>query len=125
MMEEERKKKLASVAVASITAIISSISIGKAKHLKKLKEAKSIYDNLDSESRSYFDKSVADKLDKLYKEAKRDKEEEEKAERRRKRREEEERRRRMQSSSHSSFGSSSHYGGFGGHSGGGGASRGF
>lgn len=125
MIEEERRKKLASVAIASITAIISCISIGKAKHLKKLKEAKSIYDNLDSGSRSYFDKSVADKLDKLYREAKRDKEEEEEAERRRKRREEEERRRRMQSSSHSSFGSSSHYGGFGGHSRGGGASRGF
>lgn len=123
MLEEERKKKLASVAVASITAIISSISIGKAKHLKKLKEAKSIYDNLDSESRSYFDKSVSDKLDKLYREAKRNKEEEE-AEHRRKIREEESRR-RIQSSSHSSFGSSSHYGGFGGHSGGGGASRGF
>lgn len=125
MIEEERRKKLASVAIASITAIISCISIGKAKHLKKLKEAKSIYDNLDSGSRSYFDKSVSDKLDKLYREAKRDKEEEEEAERRRKRREEEECRRRMQSSSHSSFGSSSHYGGFGGHSGGGGASRGF
>lgn len=121
MMEEERKRKLASVAVASITSIISCISIGKAKHLKKLKEAKSIYDNLDSGSRLYFDKSVADKLDKLYREAKRDKQEEEEAERR----EEEERRRRIQSSSHSSFGSSSHYGGFGGHSGGGGASRGF
>lgn len=125
MMEEERNKKLASVAVASITSIISCISIGKAKHLKKLKEAKSIYDNLDSGSRFYFDKSVADKLDKLYTDAKRDKEAEEEAERRRKRREEEERRRRIQSSSHSSSGSSSHYGGFGGHSGGGGASRGF
>lgn len=124
MMEEIRKRQLASVAVVSITSIISSISIGKAKHLKKLKEAKSIYDNLDAESRSYFDKSVADKLDKLYREAKRDKEEEEEAEHRRKRREEEERRRRMQSNN-SSFGSSSHYGGFGGHSGGGGASRGF
>lgn len=126
IMEEERKKKSAAMAVASITAIISCISIGKAKNLKKLKEAKSIYDNLDLGARSYFDKSVSDKLDKLYKEAKRDKEEEEEAERRRKRREEEERRRRMQSSSsHSNFGSSSHYGGFGGHSGGGGASRGF
>ena len=125
MMEEARKKKLASIAASSITAIISCISIGKAKHLEKLKEAKSIYNNLDSGSRLYFDKSVADKLDKLYREAKRDKEEEEEAERRRKRQEEEERRRRMQSSSYSSFGSPSNYGGFGGHSGGGGASRGF
>ncbi len=81
MMEEKRNKKLALDAVASITAIISCISIGKAKHLKKLKEAKSIYDTLDSRALSYFDKSVADKLDKLYREAKRDKEEEEEAER--------------------------------------------
>lgn len=125
MMEEERRKKLAADAIASITAIISYISIGKARDLKKLKEAKSIYDNLDSGSRSYFDKSVADKLDELLKQAKRDKEREEEEERRRKRREEEERRRRMQSSSSSSFGGTSHYGGFGGHSGGGGASRGF
>lgn len=121
IMEEEKKKKLASVAVASITAIISSISIGKARHLKKLKDAKSIYDNLDSSVLPYFDKSVADELDKLYREAKQDKEEEE----RRRKKQEEERRRRIQSSSHSSFKSSSHYGGFGGHSGGGGASRGF
>lgn len=120
-MEEERRRKLAAEAIASITAIISSISIGRARNLRQLKEAKSIYDNLEPEARTYFDKSVEDKLDKLYKEAKRDKEEEEAEYRRR---QDEERRRRMQSSSYSSS-SSSHFGGFGGHSGGGGASRGF
>lgn len=140
MMEEERKKKSAAEAVASITAIISCISIGKAGNFKKLKEAKSIYDNLDSKAYSYFDKSVLDKLDRLYKEAKRDKEDKEEVERRRQRQEEEEAERRRQrqeeeeskwrrqqeeNRSYSSFGSSSHYGGFGGHSGGGGASRGF
>lgn len=122
--KEERNKKMAAEAVASIVAIISCISIGKARDLRRLKEAKSIYDNLNSESQVYFDQSVADKLNKLLREAKRDKEEAEEAERRRKR-EEEDRIRRMNSSS-SSFGESSGgFGGFGGISGGGGASRGF
>ena len=117
-MEEERKKKLAKSAVSSVTAIISGISFGRASHLRKLKEAKAIYDNLESGARLYFDKSVADRLEELYRQAKRDKEEEEEEERRR--REEEQRQ-----SSYSSFGSDSGYGGFGGSSGGGGASRGF
>lgn len=116
-MEEERKKKLAKSAVSSVTAIISGISFGRASHLRKLKEAKAIYDNLESGARLYFDKSVADRLEELYRQAKRDKEEEEEEERRR---EEEQRQ-----SSYSSFGSGSGYGGFGGSSGGGGASRGF
>lgn len=127
-MEEERNKKLAIAAASSITAIITCISIGKAKDLRKLKEAKSTYDNLSSGSKKYFDTSILDKLDRLYKEAKRDKEQEEEEERRRKRREEEERRRRQNSSfsSSSHYGSfSSHHSGFGGHSGGGGASRRF
>ena len=119
-MEEERKKKLAKSAVSSVTAIISGISFGRASHLRKLKEAKAIYDNLESGARLYFDKSVADRLEELYRQAKRDKEEEEEEERRRRRREEERRQ-----SSYSSFGSDSGYGGFGGSSGGGGASRGF
>lgn len=129
--EIERNKKIAATAVASITAVIAYISYGKARDLKKLKDAKRVYENLSSESQKYVDKSVIEKLDRLIREAKRDKEEEEEAERRRKRqeeerrrREEEEHRRRMQSS-YSSFGSSSHHSGFGGHSGGGGASRGF
>lgn len=127
-MEEEKNKKLAVAAASSITAIISCISVGKAKDLRKLKEAKSTYDNLSSSSKKYFDTSILDKLDKLYKEAKRDKEREEEEELRRKRREEEERRRRQNSSysSSSHYGSfSSHHSGFGGHSAGGGASRKF
>lgn len=124
-VREERNKNHAMQAAAKITAIISGISIGRAVYLSSLKEAKSIYDGLDSGARSYFDKSIIDRLDKLYKQAKRDKEEEDEA---RRRREEEERRRRNSYYSHSSsssFGSSSNFGGFGGHSGGGGASRGF
>lgn len=130
-MEEARRKKAALAAVASITAIISCISIGKAKDLRKLKEAKSIYDALDAGSRPYFDTSVADQLNRLYRQAKRDQEEEEARERQRQeeeRREEERRRRQREEeerSSSSSFGGDFHYGGFGGHSGGGGASRGF
>ena len=115
-----KRKKAASDAFNAITDIIAGITIGKARHLSKLKEAKSIYENLDAGSRKYFDKSVLDRLNSLYRSAKRDKEEEEEEERRR---EEEERLIRMSSSS--SFGNDSHFGGFGGSSGGGGASRGF
>ena len=120
-VEEERKKKLAASAVSSVVAIISCINFGKSSNLRKLKEAKAIYENLESGARSYFDKSVADRLEELYRQAKRDKEEEEEEERRRRRRREEE----EWQSSYSSFGSSSGYDGFGGSSGGGGASRGF
>ncbi len=129
-----KNKKIAATAIASITAIIGYMSYGKARDLRKLKEAKDIYENLNSDAREYVDQSVMDKLDRLMREAKRDKEKEEEEERRRRQREEEEHRRRqreeehrrrMQSSSYSGFGGSSHYGGFGGHSGGGGASRGF
>lgn len=115
-----KRKKAASDALSAITGIIAGITVGKARHLSKLKEAKSIYENLDTGSREYFDKSVLDRLNSLYRSAKRDKEEEEEEERRR---EEEERLIRMSSSS--SFGNDSHFGGFGGSSGGGGASRGF
>lgn len=124
-VREDENKKCAKKAAIAITAIISAISIGRASHLSRLKEAKSIYDGLDSGARRYFDKSILDKLDSLYEEAKRDKEEEEA----RRRREEEERRRRNSYYSHTSsssrIGSSSHFGGFGGRSGGGGASRRF
>ena len=115
-----KRKKAASDALSAITGIIAGITVGKARHLSRLKEAKSIYENLDTDSREYFDKSVLDRLNSLYRSAKRDKEEEEEEERRR---EEEERLIRMSSSS--SFGNDSHFGGFGGSSGGGGASRGF
>ena len=117
-----KRKKAASDAFNAITDIIAGITIGKARHLSKLKEAKSIYENLDAGSRKYFDKSVLDRLNSLYRSAKRDKEEEEEEERRR---EEEERLIIMSSSSNFDFNNDSHFGGFGGSSGGGGASRGF
>ncbi len=133
-LEEERNKKAANETATAITDIISHISRGKASNLNQLKKAKSLYNNLSSASLHYFDKSIADKLDTLYRQAKHDEEEEEEAECRR-REEEEEYRRRMQNDSYSSFGSSSYFGGnsgggssfggFGGSSGGGGASRGF
>lgn len=110
-----KRKKAASDAFNAITDIIAGITIGKARHLSKLKEAKSIYENLDAGSRKYFDKSVLDRLNSLYRSAKRDKEEEE----------EEERLIIMSSSSNFDFNNDSHFGGFGGSSGGGGASRGF
>ena len=123
IQEEKRRKKAAADALSSINSVIAGITIGKSMHLRKLKDAMAIYNNLDAGSKEFFDKSALDRLNKLYGDAKRDKEEEE--ERRRRRREEEERRRRMSSSSNSSFGGGSHFGGFGGSSGGGGASRGF
>lgn len=143
-LELERQQKCAAVAFASISAIITYISVGKAKDLKKLKEAKKIYDNLDSGSRSFFDEATADKLDSLIAEAEQDKREQDEAEERRRReeerrrraeeeirrREEAERRRRREEEhrrrmSSSSSRNSSHHSGFGGRSGGGGASRGF
>lgn len=117
-----KRKKAASDALSAITGIIAGITVGKARHLSKLKEAKSIYENLDTGSREYFDKSVLDRLNSLYRSAKRDKEEEEEEERRR---EEEERLIIMSSSSNFDFNNDSHFSGFGGSSGGGGASRGF
>lgn len=125
--EIERDKQRAAVAMASISGTINYISRGSSSNLSRLKDARRVYDGLDSKARQYVDKSTIDKLDRLLMEAKRDKEEEEEAERRRR------------ASSYSSFShsSSSHhssssfgghsggFGGFGGHSGGGGASRGF
>ena len=118
--ETERRKKCAATALMAITAIISCISIGKAKDLSNLNHAKAIYDNLDSGSRSYFDRNTAEKLETLLSQAKRDK-------RRIEEEEEQERRRRSQTFSHRSTSSFSHssYGGFGGRSGGGGAGRKF
>ena len=119
--EEERVKKLtllASAAVTSVIAIIGNISRGTASNFRRIKEAKEIYDYLDSNVQDYFDSSVKERLDVLYSEAKRAKDEEDEEE-------EERRRQRMSSSSfsHSSF-SGSHFG-HGGHTSGGGASRHF
>lgn len=118
-----KEKSNATEAMDSIIHIISCISIGKARDFRNLQKARSIYNNLDSGARSYFDKTVLDKLNRLYNEAKQDKEKKEEAERRKK--QEEERIIRIENSNSSSFGSSSHHNGFGGHSGGGGASRNF
>lgn len=123
-VREEKNKKLAKEAETAIMAIISSISHGTASHLSRLKEAKSIYERLDSGACVYFDKSILANLDQLYEQAKRDKKRKEEEEER------EERRRRESYYSHSSssFGGGSGFGGFGGFggsSGGGGASRGF
>lgn len=124
-MEEKRRKDAAMAAAASITAIISCITIGKAKDLRKLEEAKSIYDSLDAGSRSYFNPSIIKQLIQLLNQAKHDQEEIEAAERRRQQRKAEELRRRMQDSDSSEYRSRSHHSGLGGHSGGGGASRHF
>ena len=123
-VREEKNKKLAKEAETAIMAIISSISHGTASHLSRLKEAKSIYERLDSGACVYFDKSILANLDQLYEQAKRDKKRKEEEEER------EERRRRESYYSHSSssFGGGSGFGGFGGFGGssrGGGASRGF
>lgn len=153
--ELERRQACAAAALATITAIIAYISIGKARDLSNLRRAKSIYDNLDYGSRSCFDRATANKLDELLAQAERDqrrideeeakrrrREREEEEERRRRQREEEEerekerlrreadeQRRRQQSMYHSSprpsYGGSRSHGGFGGRSGGGGAGRKF
>ena len=125
--EIKRRKSSAAAALTAITAIIACISVGKASNLSSLQRAKSIYDNLDSGSRNYFDRDVANKLDTLLAQAKRDKrriEEEEEAERER-------RRRQQQNMYHSSsrstscFSGSRSHSGFGGRTSGGGAGRKF
>lgn len=119
--EEERVNRLtllANAAVTSVIEIIGDMSRGTASNFSRIKEAKEIYDYLDLETQKYFDSHVKEKLDDLYREAKREKDEEDEEEERR-------RRQRMSSSSfsHSSF-SGSHFG-HGGHASGGGASRHF
>lgn len=120
--ETERRKKEASDVNDKILAIISLISIAKARDLSDLENAKDLYDNLDYQTKKYVDKSTISKLNDLLDDAKKDKEEAE------------EERRRAYSTYHSSnsfdsdFSSSSFDGGFsgfGGDSGGGGASADF
>lgn len=129
LYEQSKKLKyqyLASVAVASITAIVSAIYVGKEKDIRNLEGAKSTYDQLDSESKKYVDRNIIEKLSQLLTQAKQDKKDRED-------REEEERRIRIQqqqeddrrnSYNSDSFGGGSSSG-FGGSSGGGGASRDF
>lgn len=117
--KEKRWKQEAKSAQKSILSIISSISIVRASDYRNLKDALSIYNRLSSQAKFYFDESVYNELQELYKKAQREKQ-----------REEEERRRQIDNDSFfGGFGSSSSggssFGGFGGSSGGGGASRGF
>ncbi|MBQ8043482.1 MAG: TPM domain-containing protein [Clostridia bacterium] len=119
-LTEQRKQKAADI-TSQLLGVISLVGIVSASDLSKLKDAKSLYDGLDHETRSYVDDSAVSKIEELLRKAKRAKEEEEEAERRR--------RASYSSSSsyrnsHSSFGGGG-FGGFGGRSGGGGASRGF
>lgn len=92
--ELERRKSCAATALASINAIIACMSIGRASDLSKLRRAKSIYNNLDSGSRSYFDSETAQKLQCLITEAEGEQRRIDAAEAERRRREEAERQRR-------------------------------
>lgn len=114
-----RKNKASSV-TKEILSIISLVGIAKANDLSRLKNAKRLYEDLDSETQQYVDSSTISKLNSLISTAKRDKEEQEAAERRR----------RSSYTSRSTFNSSTSmhrggFGGFGGRPGGGGASRRF
>jgi len=87
----------ATEAVATITAIIAGIIVGKEVHLKKLALAKSTYDNLGHEAQAYVDKSIPDKISLLISQAEQEKKEREKLEEaERKRKEEEERKRKQE-----------------------------
>ena len=114
-LTESRKQK-ASEITAQLLSIISLVGIVRASDLSKLKNAKRLYENLDSETKSYVDDSAISKIEELLRKAKRAKEEEE-AERRR--------RQTSYTSTSSYRPSSSVHRGLGGRSGGGGASRRF
>ena len=127
-VEEERRRRLikqrkdkAADITRQLLGIIAAVGIVRSSHISKLRDAKSLYENLDRETRSYVDPSVISKIEEMFRRAKQIKQDEEEAERRK--------RRQAASYSTSSYrpGSSSHsgFGGFGGCSGGGGASRGF
>lgn len=75
--EEERKQKeqnqaAANKAFASIQDIIATISIGKAKDLNNLRQAKKIYQNLNRNVLEYFDSSIMTKVDNLLEQAEKD-----------------------------------------------------
>lgn len=117
-LTEQRKNKAEKV-TKELLAVIALVGVARASDLYKLRDAKSLYDNLDYETKKFVDKAAISKLDSLLSDAKRRKDEEE---------EEERRRRRASYHSSSSFGGGSSFGGhggFGGRSGGGGSSRGF
>ena len=120
-LTEQRKTKASNV-TKEILGIIALVGIARASDLSRLRNAKRLYDSLDSETQRYVDRSAINELNSLVNAAKRAKDEEEEQERRR---------RNASTYSSSSFrSSSSHFGGsgfggFGGRSGGGGSSRGF
>lgn len=75
--EEKRCKQEAKDAKNSILSIISSVGIVRATDYRNLENALAIYNRLSSEAKSYFDKSLYNELQELYKKAKRLKEDEE------------------------------------------------
>ncbi len=125
--QTERRKQKGAEITKQLLSIISIVGIARASHLPKLRSARCLYKDLDSETKSYVDSSAISKIEELFKQAKRDEEEEE-ARKRRKRQEEEEAERRRRQAMHNSTISRTHssgHGGFGGRSGGGGSSRRF
>ncbi len=124
-LTEQRKDKAADI-TKQLLGIIATIGVVRSSHISKLRNAKNIYENLDTETRSYVDASAISKIDEMLRRAKRIKQDEEEEDDRRRREEEEQRRRQASYNSTSSYRhSSGGFGGFGGRSGGGGASRGF
>ena len=118
-LKEQRQNKANSI-TKEILGVVAIVGIAKANDLSRLKNAMALYDDLDSETKKYVDRTVISKLESLLYDAKKDKQN----------RDEEERRRRSNYSS-SSFRSNPStfrgggYDGFGGGTRGGGASRGF
>ena len=118
-LKEQRQNKANSI-TKEILGVVAVVGIAKANDLSRLKNAMALYDDLDSETKKYVDRTVISKLESLLYDAKKDKQN----------RDEEERRRRSNYSS-SSFRSNPStfrgggYDGFGGGTRGGGASRGF
>lgn len=121
---EQRKAQAASI-TKQLLGIIAMVGVAGANDVSRLKNAQSLYEGLDRETRSYVDSSAISQIEDLLRRAKLAKRRAEEEEERR-RREEEERRRRQSLNSTSSYRpGSGGFGGFGGRSGGGGASRGF
>lgn len=121
-------------ATDSILSLIRGITTGTASQLFEIERAQRVFDQLDSDAKKYVDSALIRLLERLYREAKKDKKRKDEEE------EEERRRRNSYSSSVSSLSSShssslstshhsssftSHHSGFGGHTSGGGAGRHF
>ena len=113
-LTQQRKQKAEDI-TKKLLSIIALVGIASASDLSRLREAKRLYYDIDSETRSYVDCSAISKIEELLRKAKQDKDEEEA------------RRRRAAYNSTSSYSSvnRSSFRGAGGRSGGGGASRRF